>query len=174
MDVANAANLGTATGFLVIGLLGLWYVKPYLQGIPRSTALSLLIAPHAFRYIALQLFGAQAGGLAISDSARNFIAYGDLISALLALIALGAIKKRAPWAPAAIWTFAVFGLVDLIAAVARSLDENLSETADSVMFLVSTVYVPLLFVSLFLLIWQLATHTNDDLPSHDATPTLQL
>ncbi|MEM7345558.1 MAG: hypothetical protein AAF485_15055 [Chloroflexota bacterium] len=161
MTNVTAAYLGTLVGFVAIGLLSFWYVKPYVVKQPLSLALTILIVPHVFRYMALQLFSAQATGLVISDAGRNFIAYGDVAAAILALIALGAIHRQASWAMPAVWLFAIFGVTDLTLAVGQSLIERLSETSGPLLFLVTTIYIPILFMSLALLFWQLLTRRKE-------------
>ena len=72
MTTITASYLGIFIGFMAIGLLTFWYVKPFVNRQPLSLALTVLIIPHVFRYIALQLFSAQAQGLVISDGGRGF------------------------------------------------------------------------------------------------------
>ena len=48
-------------------------------------------------------------------------AYGDLIAAILAFVALGAIRLNAPWALASVWIFNIWGATDLLNAVARGI-----------------------------------------------------
>ncbi len=160
MTTVTATYLGIVIGFVSIGFLTLWYVRPFVNRQSYSQALTILIAPHIFRYIALQLFAAQATGLVISDSGRKFIAYGDVAAAILALVALWAVYRKVSWTKTAVWIFAIFGFIDLTVAVGRSMTENLSETADPVLFLVSTVYVPILYMSLFLLFGQHLSKRN--------------
>lgn len=151
MNNVTATYLGIAIGFIVTGFLSYTYLKPYLNKKNISIALIALIVPHAFRFIALQLFSAQATGLVVSDTGRDLIAYGDVLSALFAVVALWAINKKASWTKAVVWSFVVFAFTDLSIAVMRSMTEELSKTADPVLFLVSSVYVPFLFMTLFLL-----------------------
>ena len=139
------------------------YVKTYINKKQLWFALTLLVLPHVFRFIALQLFSAQAKGLVVSDAGRDLIAYGDVAAALFALVALWALWHKFKWAKAFVWAFAIFGFADLSIAVMRSMTEELSKTADPVLFLVSAVYVPALFMTLFLLFNQLVTRRKEAL-----------
>ena len=51
----------------------------------------------------------------------NPAAYGDLIAALLVLVALGAIRLRISWALALVWIFNIRGMADLLNTIIRGL-----------------------------------------------------
>jgi hypothetical protein len=118
----------------------------------RRTA---LLWVHAFRYVALQIFSAQQFGLAVSEVARNQIAYGDVVAALLAVSAITALRYAPRLAIPILWLFAAEAALDLTSSTVVGMREQLFASASDVTWLILTFYVPLLWVSLALLVWQL-------------------
>ncbi len=127
-------------------LIFIWYVHPALRTRPAEAALRPLLLVHAFRYIGLMFLipGVTVGVL----DARFAVpaAYGDLIAALLALLALAAFRLGRGPGLAVVWVFNVWGAADLINAVARGIlftpDGDLGAT-----FWIPSMLVPMLLVS---------------------------
>ena len=94
-------------------------------------------------------------GLAVSNEARDQIATGDVTGMVLAVISLVALHYRVRWAPVLIWALVAETIFDLVNATAAGIHEGLFATASGVTWLILTFYVPLLWVSLGLIIWQL-------------------
>ena len=73
-------------------------------------------------------------------------AYGDLVAAALAFVAIGAIRLNANWAIASVWLFNIWGATDLLNALARGIlftaDGHLGAT-----FWIPATIVPLLLVT---------------------------
>ena len=82
-------------------LIAFWYVVPRLSGLPRELALVPLLWVHAFRTIGGTILAPGAVGPGVPTEFRTMIGYGDLITALLALVALAALRTRlrlpSPW-----------------------------------------------------------------------------
>jgi len=151
----SAAALASVLSFAVFAVMAGWYVAPWLATRQRAEALVPLLWVHAFRHIALQIFSAQRFGFAVSDGARDQIAAGDVTGMVLAVISIVALHYRARVAPLLVWVFVAETVFDLVNATIAGVREQLFATASGVTWLILTFYVPLLWVSLALIVWQL-------------------
>jgi hypothetical protein len=64
-----------------------WYISPALNRLPTPAALVPLFLVHALRYLPSSAFAPGQVDARVPKGAMEAIAYGDLISAVLALIA---------------------------------------------------------------------------------------
>jgi hypothetical protein len=163
MTLMSAAALASFLSFAVFALIAVWYVAPRLAARQRAEALIPLLWIHAFRHIALQIFSAQKFGFAVSDTARDQIAAGDVTGMIFALIAILALHYRARIAPFLVWVFVAETVFDLVNATIAGVREQLFATASGVTWLILTFYVPLLWVSLGLTVWQLYARRGERL-----------
>ena len=163
MTLMSAAALASLLSFAIFALMAVWYVAPWVATQQRAEALTPLLWVHAFRHIALQIFSAQKFGFAVSDGARDAIAAGDVIGMILAVIAIVALRYRARIAPVLIWVFVAETLFDLVSSTVAGVREQLFATASGVTWLILTFYVPLLWVSLGLIVWQLYARRQEPL-----------
>ena len=163
MIYTAAAGLASALSFIVFLLMAAWYVVPWLKSRSRADALTALLWVQAFRYIALQIFSAQKFGFAVSDGARDQIAIGDVIGAILAVSAIIALRYRARISIGLTWLLAVETVFDLANSTIAGVSEHLFETAAAVTWLILTFYVPILWVSLGLIAWQLYGRRHEPL-----------
>lgn len=157
MSLTAASLLATAISFAVFIAGAAWIVAPWMRRQPLAVALSVPLWIHAFRYVALQVFSAQHFGFGISNGLGDQIALGDVVGALLALAGLWLLRRRPGAAFIIIGLFAIETVVDLINATVRGIGENALESAQALPWMILTFYVPLLWVSLALLVWQLVS-----------------
>lgn len=155
MTPTAAAFLAMTLSFAVTVAVAAWYVTPWLKGIDWATGLTALLWVHALRYVALQIFSAQQFGFTVSDAARDQIAYGDVVAALLAFCAIVALRYWNRLAVPILWLFVGVAALDLANSTIVGLKEHLFQSASAVTWLILTFYVPVLWVSLALLVWQL-------------------
>jgi hypothetical protein len=163
MDLMSAAALASLLSFVVFVLIARWHVVPWLRARERANALVPLIWVHAFRHVALQIFSAQKFGLAVSSSARDEIAYGDLLGMIIAVAAIVALRYRARIAIPLVWLLAAEATVDLVNATILGACERLFTAASGVTWLILTFYVPVLWISLVLIVWQLMVRQGQPL-----------
>ena len=163
MSLTSAAALASVLSFVTFAIMAVWYVAPWLATRPRAEALAPLLWIHTLRHIALQIFSAQKFGFAVSDGARDEIAAGDVTGMILAAIALVALNYRAPIAPLLVWLFVAETLFDLVNATIAGVREQLFASASGLTWLILTFYVPLLWVSLGLIVWQLYARRQEPL-----------
>src|SRR5262249_51660219 len=96
-----------ALGFVAWGVVAARYLWPALRDRPRADALRPLLLLHSFRFIGLAFV---VPGVVSPDLPAAFArpaAYGDLIAALLALLALAALRSGP--GIALVWVFNVWG-----------------------------------------------------------------
>jgi hypothetical protein len=161
MSLMSAAALASLISFALFALIAVWYVAPWLGSQQRAEALAPLLWVHAFRYVALQIFSAQQFGFAVSSGVRDEIAAGDVIGAILAVIAIVALRYRARMAPFLVWVFVAETVIDLANSTIAGIREQLFSTASGVTWLILTFYVPLLWISLGLIVWQLFSRRGE-------------
>ena len=169
MNLTDVAGLANILSFLVFIMLAAWHVAPWLASRDRAQALVPLVWVHAFRHVALQIYSAQRFGFAVSDSARDQIAAGDVIGMMLAITALIALHYRAHAAVLLVWVLVVESAFDLIHTTILGIQEQLYATASGLTFLIVTFYVPMLWVTLGLMAWQLVSRRNEPLSKGHAT-----
>ena len=163
MAPRDAALLANTLSFVLSLLIAVWYVVPWLRTRSRPTALTALLWFHAFRYVALELFSAQKAGLPIGNTLRDEIAYGDLAGSALAVIAIVALRYRWRGAVALTWLFVVATLVDLSNALVSGIGQQMMAEVHDVPWLILCFYVPALWTSLGLIVWQLVTRSREPL-----------
>src|SRR5215813_4225494 len=161
MIYTAAAGLASTLSFIVLLLMATWYVIPWLKSRSRAEALTALLWVQAFRYIALQIFSAQKFGFAVSDGARDQIAAGDVIGAILAISAIIALRYKARISIGLTWLFAAETAFDLANSTIAGVNEHLFETTAALTWLILTFYVPILWISLGLIVWQLLIKQNE-------------
>src|SRR5215510_13399573 len=146
--------------FVACVFVAVSYVVPWLKTRPWPQAITPLLAVHLFRHIALQLVSAQRFGFDISNVGRDEIVYGDVAGMTLALLALAAIRFGSTLWKMLTWLFVLATVVDLGNALVIGLREDLFARASGVSWLILTFYVPVLWVTTGLVVWQLLTRTE--------------
>ena len=163
MILTLAAALANVLNFFVFALIVAWYVAPWLAAKPRAEALVPLLWVQAFRHIALQIFSAQHVGFAISDASRDQIAAGDLIGMVLAIAAIGSLRYYRRIASLMIWLLVAETAFDLVYTSLLGIREQVFASASNLTWVIVCFYVPLLWVSLGLIIWQMVVRRNEPL-----------
>jgi hypothetical protein len=161
MSPMSAAALASVLSFVVFAIMTVLYVAPWLATRQRAEALIPLLWVHAFRHVALQIYSAQQFGFAVSDGARDQIAGGDVTCMVLAVTSIVALHYRLHIAPVLVWVLVAVTIVDLVNATIAGVREQLFATASGLTWLILTFYVPLLWVSLGLIVWQLYSRRQE-------------
>jgi hypothetical protein len=128
-------------------LIAVWYVVPRLSAMPRDIALAPLLWIHAFRIVGGTILAPGAVDAAVPMDFRTMVGYGDLATALLALLALIALRARFPRAIALVWLCVGVGMLDTVNAIIQSVRYNVFAYPLGVNWLIVAVYVPALLVS---------------------------
>jgi len=115
MPIPLIWGVSVAFGFLVWGVFAAQYIWPAISKRDRTEALRPILMLHGFRYVGLAVLipGVVSPQLSATVFARG-LAYGDLVTATLALIALATLRTRL--AAPLVWIFNIFGTADLLNA----------------------------------------------------------
>ncbi len=139
-------------------LIAFWYVVPRLSGLPREEALMPLLWVHAFRIVGGTILAPGAVDARVPTEFRVMIGYGDLVTAVLALLALIALRSRFPGAIALVWLCIIVGTADTVNAIIQSVRDSVFTYALGVNWVIVSIYVPALLVSSLLIVLQLVSH----------------
>jgi hypothetical protein len=125
-------------------LIARFYVAPRLAALPLSAALTPLLLLHAFRHIGMVFLVPTVVGPALPAAFAVPAAYGDLLAALLALLAIAALRGSWILAIPLVWLFNVEGTLDLLNAFYQGLRNDVQLGAA---YYIPTFAVPALFVT---------------------------
>jgi hypothetical protein len=104
-------------GLLFWSLLATLYGWPRLRPLPRPQAPTVLVVPHVSRFIGLSFLVEGVVSPKLPSRFAMAAAYGDMIAAALAFVAVLVLRWGASWAIAATWVFNVWGRADLLNAI---------------------------------------------------------
>jgi hypothetical protein len=141
MDILTIFGSQLALSLLVYTLLAKWYVVPWLADKPIEQALIALIFPHALRHLGLTFFVPGVVEPSLPHVFANAAAYGDLVSGLLAILCLFALRRAWALALPLVWVFNIVGTLDLVNALSH---------AEAVPSLGASWYIPTFFVPMLL------------------------
>jgi hypothetical protein len=142
---------------LVCGLIARWYVAPRLATLPLAAALTPLLLLHATRYLGLVFLVPTVVGAPLPREFAAPAAYGDLLAALLALLAIGALRSRSGIALGMVWLFNLMGTLDLLYALYQG---NRLAVALGAAYYIPTVVVPALLLTHAMIFSMLLTRTR--------------
>jgi hypothetical protein len=140
---------------IAYALIGFWYAAPRLSALPREVALAPLLWVHVFRIVGGTILAPGAVDPAVPAEFRTMIGFGDLSTAVLALLALVALRARFGGAIGLVWLFLVVGMLDTVNAIVQSVRFSVFTYPLGVNWVVVTMYVPALLVSSLLIVIQL-------------------
>jgi hypothetical protein len=84
------------------------------------------MSPSQIRHLGMVFLVPTVVGGALPPEFAVPAAYGDLLAALLALLAIVALRARWPIALALVWLFSAVGTLDLLNASSRAIDSRYS------------------------------------------------
>ena len=121
MDVQAVFGLSVLMSFIAFGLVACFYIWPALQHMDRESALVPLIAPHITRFAGLSFLVPGVVSPELPQAFAVPAASRSPQAAVLAMIALFALWRRAEWAIAAVWIFNMWGTADFLFAYYQGL-----------------------------------------------------
>ncbi len=136
-----------AMSLVVYTLIAAWYIAPRLARIPLRNALIPIMLANALRAIGLVFIVPSVTDPALPEGFAVPAAYGDLITATLALVA--AIALRAGWKGSIwfVWLVNLVGTADLSNALLHGIQVDISRFQ-----LGSTWYIPTFLVPVYLVL----------------------
>lgn len=154
MDTQAIFGLQFVLSLILWSLIAQWLITPWLKNKSLDDALFFLTLPHAFRYIGMVFLVPGVVSKSMPSSFANLAGYGDLATAVLAIFALIAIKKRWSMAVAMVWLFNIVGFADLLNALPR----QVAVTHFAAAWYIPTFIVPLLLVTHLIMFRLLILH----------------
>ena len=151
MDTQAIFGLQFLLSLVVWGLIAKWLLAPWLDQKSLHQALFWLALPHAFRHVGMVFLVPGIVAQPLPEAFALPAAYGDLITGILALLALIALRTGRGWALGLVWLFNIVGTLDLLNAL-RHLDVAPKFGAA---WYVPTFLVPLLLVTHFMIFTRL-------------------
>ena len=147
MDTQAIFGLQFILSLVVWGLIAKWLVAPWLAKMPQHQALFWLTLPHAFRHIGMVFLVPGVVAQPLPAAFAIPAAYGDLMTGVLALFALIALRTGWVGAVVLVWLFNIVGTVDLLNAL-RHVDVA---PAFGAAWYIPTFLVPVLLVTHFMI-----------------------
>ena len=126
------------------------YVLPKLQNYEARTLLLPILLLHSLRHLGLMFLTSGATYRGVPSQFTYPAAYGDLITAVLAMIAIPAVATRARSAKLLVWLFNVVGSLDLFDAI------TLATVYDAAPFMGPAYWIPAFWVPALLVTHYLA------------------
>jgi hypothetical protein len=136
----NVLTVNLLSNILVFWIAVRLYVLPKLDAYEPKTILLPILLLHSTRHLGLMFLAPGAVHVGIPPQFAYPAAFGDLLAAVLALIAIPAVARRAPSAKPLVWTFNIWGSLDLIAAIV------LATAYDAAPFMGPAYWIPAFWV----------------------------
>ena len=135
-----------ALGYFVSALCIATYVWPRLKAMDQVEAHRAIATFNSFRFFGLAFLLPGFVGPNLPQSFATPVAYGDLATALLAILVLLTVRVRVLFWPL-VWILNVVGLADLIVGTARGVSVGLAAIAGQLGagYAILMLYVPALF-----------------------------
>ena len=156
MELQEIFVLQFVLGLVVVGLLARWYATPWLASRPMEVALMALLIPHAFRHVGMAFLVPALNQPGMPADFAMAAAYGDLLSGMLALTALIALKDRWAIAIPLVWVFNIVGAIDL----ANALRQDGAILYMGATWFIPTFVVPVLLVTHVMVFSKLISDTK--------------
>lgn len=141
MNPVTIFGLQFVLSMIVLSTLAVWYVMPRLSSFTATAALTILIFPHSFRHIGLSFLVPNLNSGGLPESFATTAGYGDLATAVLAFVAIAALKWRSFVAVPLVWLFNIIGTADLFNALRQ---------AEAIQYFGPTWFIPTFLVPLLL------------------------
>ena len=147
MDALAIFGLQFFLSLVVWGLIAKWLLTPGLRKKPQHEALFWLTLPHAFRHVGMVFLVPGVVAQPLPGAFANPAAYGDLLTGVLALLALVALRTGWAGALGVVWAFNIVGTLDLLNALRHP---NVAPDFGAAWY-IPTFLVPLLLVTHFMI-----------------------
>ena len=166
MPPAILFGISAAFGLAVWGVVAWQYIWPALSERPNPENLKPILLLHAFRFLGLAFVVPGVVSPELPATFAQPVAYGDFITAVLALLAVATLGTRT--GTVVTWVFNTFGTADLLFAFYLGSRISLP-TAPGLLgagYFILTAYVPLLLIS-HGLVFRILLRTKVAVPSRN-------
>jgi len=134
-----------AFSLIAWGIVSARYIWPELRLRPRAEALRPLLIFHSFRFIGLAFLVPGVVSPDLPSAFAHPAAYGDIIAAMLALLALISLPSASGVVVA--WIFSLWGTADLFNAFYQANHAGLKAGQLGATYFIPTFIVPLLLIT---------------------------
>jgi hypothetical protein len=140
-------GISVAFSLAAWGAVAWHYIWPALAEHPSPGNLKPILLLHGFRFLGLAFVVPGVVSPELPAAFAQPVAYGDLMTAMLALLALSTLGTRT--GTVMTWVFNTFGAADLIFAFFQGGRISLPDTPGllGAGYFILTAYVPLLFIT---------------------------
>jgi hypothetical protein len=147
MPSAVLFGISVAFGLTVWGVVAWHYIWPVLKERTSPENLKPILLLHAFRFLGLAFLLPGVVSPELPAAFAQPVAYGDFITAILALLALATLGTRS--GTVVTWVFNTFGMADLFFAFYLGSRISLPDTPGllGAGYFILTAYVPLLLIT---------------------------
>jgi hypothetical protein len=159
MQTQFAFFASIAFSLIAWGMVAARYIWPELRILHRTEALRPLLILHSFRFIGLAFLVPGVVSPDVPSAFAHSAAYGDIIAAILALLALILLPSASGVVIA--WIFNIWGTADLFNAFYQANHAGLMAGQLGATYFIPTVIVPLLLVTHGLAFRILLQHENE-------------
>ena len=150
MDGTTVNLIATAFSLITFIFLAIWVAYPKLKTKSKPSLFIPLIGVHLFRNVGMMALAPGMSSPEVPLSVYQQMAFGDLITAVLALITIIIIhsqKVMSSIVVLSVWIFNLFGFLDALHAMKLAMENELANLPMGPMWYVGVFYVPLLIVS---------------------------
>jgi len=155
MSAFSVLCIQSSLSLIAFTLIARWHVAPRLVRLAREDALVALLWIQVFRYAPLTLYAPGQVDPRIPADVAAVVGLGDLVAGLMALVALAALRLRAPGAVVLAWVFTVIGLGDLVLATLKAVGAQMYAFPMGWNWYILNFYVPMLVVGHIMIVWLL-------------------
>src|SRR6516164_7806861 len=159
MQSQFAFFVSIAFSVIAWGVVTARYIWPELRLRSRAEALRPLLILHSFRFIGLAFLVPGVVSPDVPSAFAQSAAYGDIIAAIVALLALTSLSGRAGIVIA--WIFSLWGTSDLFNAFYQANQAGLTAGQLGSTYFIPTFIVPLLLITHGLGFGILLRHENE-------------
>ena len=145
MQSQFAFFVSIAFSVIAWGVVTARYIWPQLRLQQRAEALRPLLILHSFRFVGLAFLVPGVVSPDVPSAFAQSAAYGDIIAAILALLALTSLSGRAGIVIA--WIFSLWGTADLFNAFYQANHAGLTAGQLGSTYFIPTFIVPLLLIT---------------------------
>jgi hypothetical protein len=145
MPPQAAFGISVAFSFLAWGIVTALYIWPWLSVKPRVEAMRPILVLHSFRFVGLAFIVPGVVSPALPPGFARPDAYGDIVAAILAIIALALLRSRLGLLP--VWLFSLWGSVDLLNAFYQGFRHGLAAGELGAAYFLIVLVVPLLLIT---------------------------
>ena len=145
MQTQLAFFISIAFSLIAWGILTARHIWPELRLRPRAEALRPLLILHSFRFIGLAFLVPGVVSPDLPSAFARSAAYGDIIAAMLALLALISLPSASGVVIA--WIFSLWGTADLFNAFYQANHAGLKAGQLGATYFIPTFIVPLLLIT---------------------------